>query len=125
MSEPIRDSTKVEPERHRQQEPAEFDVLAKGVQNAHKHWECWLTVEFERLSRGTLRNVLEYSPVFTGLNGFPELPTSFADLEQAELNEIITEINDQPRKILGWATPTEIFNELCSQQTTPTRCTSN
>ena len=46
-------------------------------------------------------------------------------LEQAELNEIITEINDRPRKILDWATPTEIFNELCSQQTTPTRCTSN
>ena len=58
----------------------------------------------------------------------PQIPpkqTSFADLEQAELNEIITEINDRPRKILGWATPTEIFNELCSQQTTPTRCTSN
>ena len=51
--------------------------------------------------------------------------TSFADLEQAELNEIITEINDRPRKVLGWATPAKIFNELCSQQATPICCTSN
>ena len=51
--------------------------------------------------------------------------TSFADLHQVELNEIITEINNRPRKILGWATPAEVFKELCSQQATPTCCTSN
>ena len=34
-------------------------------------------------------------------------------------------IGERPRKILDWATPTEIFNEPCSQQTTPTRRTSN
>ena len=33
--------------------------------------------------------------------------TSFADLEQRELDEIVTEINNRPRKILGWATPAE------------------
>ena len=50
--------------------------------------------------------------------------TSFEDLTQAELDEIITEINNRPRKILGWATPAEIFHELCSTQTTP-RCASD
>lgn len=43
--------------------------------------------------------------------------TSFADLTQAELDEIITEINNRPRKILGWSTPAEVFQELCSTQT--------
>jgi IS30 family transposase len=51
--------------------------------------------------------------------------TSFEDLTQSELDEIITEINNRPRKILGWATPTEAFQELCSEQTTHDRCTSN
>jgi len=41
--------------------------------------------------------------------------TSFENLTQAELNEFITEINNRPRKILGWATPAEVFQELCSQ----------
>lgn len=51
--------------------------------------------------------------------------TSFQDLEQAELDEFITEINNRPRKVLGWATPAEEFQELCSQQATPICCTSN
>jgi IS30 family transposase len=50
--------------------------------------------------------------------------TSFADLDQAELDEIITEINNRPGKILGWATLAEVFNELCSQQATHTCYTS-
>jgi len=41
--------------------------------------------------------------------------TSFENLTQAELKAFITEINDRPRKILGWATLAEIFQELCSQ----------
>lgn len=40
--------------------------------------------------------------------------TSFKDLTQTELDEIIQEINNRPRKILGWATPAEAFGELCS-----------
>ncbi len=40
--------------------------------------------------------------------------TSFADLTQTELDEIIQEINNRPRKVLGWATPAEVFEELCS-----------
>lgn len=40
--------------------------------------------------------------------------SSFENLTQAELNEFITEINNRPRKILGWATPAEVFQELCS-----------
>lgn len=51
--------------------------------------------------------------------------TSFENLTQAELDEIIAEINDRPRKNLGWATPAEVFHELCSQQATTPCCTSN
>lgn len=40
--------------------------------------------------------------------------TSFKDLTQTELDEIIREINNRPRKVLGWATPAEVFWELCS-----------
>lgn len=41
--------------------------------------------------------------------------TSFADLSQEELDEFIWEINNRPRKVLGWATPAEVFQELCSR----------
>lgn len=51
--------------------------------------------------------------------------TSFEDLDQTELDEYVTEINNRPRRILGWATPAEVFKELSSTQTTTTRCTSN
>lgn len=52
--------------------------------------------------------------------------TSFEDLTQEELNEFINEINNRPRKILGWATPAEIFHELAWELTPTTRrCTSN
>lgn len=43
--------------------------------------------------------------------------TSFADLTQEELGEYIHEINNRPRKVLGWLTPAEVFYELCSQET--------
>ena len=49
--------------------------------------------------------------------------TSFAELTQTELDEYITEINNRPRTILGWATPAEVFQELSSKETTPC-CTS-
>ncbi|WBL19631.1 IS30 family transposase [Citricoccus sp. NR2] len=38
--------------------------------------------------------------------------TSFTDLTQEELDEYVWEINNRPRKILDWATPAEIFDEL-------------
>lgn len=52
--------------------------------------------------------------------------TSFDDLTQTELDEIVHEINNRPRKILGWATPAEIFQELAWEPTPTTRrCTSD
>lgn len=38
--------------------------------------------------------------------------TSFTDLDQQELDEYVTEINNRPRKVLGWATPAEVSQEL-------------
>lgn len=38
--------------------------------------------------------------------------TSFEDLEQDEVEAIVWEINNRPRKVLGWATPAEVFQEL-------------
>lgn len=38
--------------------------------------------------------------------------TSFEGLTQQELDEYVNEINNRPRKILGWATPAEVFHEL-------------
>lgn len=40
--------------------------------------------------------------------------TSFTDLTQEELDEYLREINNRPRKVLGWSTPAEVFQELCS-----------
>lgn len=41
--------------------------------------------------------------------------TSFQGLTQTELDEFTHEISNRPRKILGWTTPAEAFQELCSQ----------
>lgn len=37
--------------------------------------------------------------------------TSSADLTQGELDEIVQEVTNRPRKVLGWATPAEVFQE--------------
>ena len=44
--------------------------------------------------------------------------TSFKDLTQQELDEIVNEINNQPRRVLGWHTPNEVFHQLNSTQHT-------
>jgi len=41
--------------------------------------------------------------------------TSFDDVTQEELDEYVKEINNRPRKVLGWSTPAEVFHELCSK----------
>lgn len=40
--------------------------------------------------------------------------TRLDTITEEELADIITEINNRPRKILGWHTPAEIFTQLCS-----------
>jgi len=35
--------------------------------------------------------------------------TSFKNLDQEELNDIVAEINNRPKKCLNWATPEEVF----------------
>ena len=44
--------------------------------------------------------------------------TRFDDLTQEELDAYVNEINNRPRKVLGWRTPAEVFQELCSMETT-------
>ena len=52
--------------------------------------------------------------------------TGFDDLTQAELDDIVREINDTPMKKLGYKTPNEVWDEeitrLQSQDTNPTTC---
>lgn len=45
--------------------------------------------------------------------------TRLDTITDAELADIITEINNRPRKILDWQTPAEVFNHLCSNPATP------
>jgi len=40
--------------------------------------------------------------------------TSFADLTQEELDDIVWEINNRPRKVLNFNTPQEVFNSYLS-----------
>ncbi len=40
--------------------------------------------------------------------------TDFDTIDDEELQDIIEEINNKPRKCLGWSTPKEIFTELSS-----------
>ena len=41
--------------------------------------------------------------------------TRLGVLTQTELDEIVNEINNQPRRVLGWRTPAEVFHQLHSQ----------
>ena len=45
--------------------------------------------------------------------------TRLDTITDAELADIIAEINNRPRKILGWHTPAEVFHRLCSTQPHP------
>jgi IS30 family transposase len=51
--------------------------------------------------------------------------TTFEDLTEDELTAIVQEINNQPRKVLSWATPTEAFNQQLASLHTTTHCASN
>ena len=46
--------------------------------------------------------------------------TDFTKLSQADLDDIVAEINDRPRKCLQWRTPNEIFKQQLAQCSDPT-----
>ena len=50
--------------------------------------------------------------------------TDFSQISEEELQAAVTEINNQPRKCLGWFTPAEAFDEHLHSETTDQCCTS-
>jgi IS30 family transposase len=50
--------------------------------------------------------------------------TSFDNLTQTELDDIVEEINNRPLKVLHWATPAEAFNQQLQSHQATTRCAS-
>ena len=50
--------------------------------------------------------------------------TDFSQIDEEELQTAIGEINNQPRKCLGWLTPAEVFEEHLHLETTGQCCTS-
>lgn len=50
--------------------------------------------------------------------------TDLTSVSEEELQEVITEINNQPRKCLGWKTPNEAFQEHLQSTPANQRCTS-
>lgn len=50
--------------------------------------------------------------------------TDFSNLTEEELQEIVSEINNQPRKCLGWRTAQEAFTTELHSLVTDQRCTS-
>ena len=50
--------------------------------------------------------------------------TDFTQISETELQDVITEINNQPRKCLGWKTPSEAFQQQLNSQAANQCCTS-
>ena len=50
--------------------------------------------------------------------------TDFTQITESDLQTVITAINDQPRKCLGWLTPAEVFQEHLNSEQTGQCCTS-
>jgi transposase, IS30 family len=73
----------------------------------------YFAVPYSAWQRGTNEHfngrIRKYLPKRTPLN----------TITDQEFADIITEINNRPRKVLGWHTPTEVFTHLCTTQTTP------
>jgi IS30 family transposase len=71
----------------------------------------YFSVPYSAWQRGSNEHfngrIRKYLPKRTRLETIPD----------EEIADIITEINNRPRKILGWKTPAEVFTELCA--TTP------
>lgn len=84
-------------------------------------------VRHQELTEATSMEVYFADPYASGQRGTNEntngllrryLPkkTSFRNLSQGELNDIVAEINNRPRKCLGYATPHELFIEYTNER---------
>jgi IS30 family transposase len=93
----------------------------------HRHWETadrlgmdtYFADPYSAYQRGTNEH-------FNGrIRRYLPKGTSFDDLTETELDAIVQDINNQPRKVLGWATPAEAFNQQLTLLQATTRRTSS
>jgi IS30 family transposase len=89
-------------------------TLDNGSENHRHHgldllaMPCYFTDPYCSWQKGTVEH-------FNGrLRRYLPKGTDFTTITQADLDQIIDEINNKPLEILGWATPAEVFHQLCS-----------
>ena len=89
-------------------------TLDNGSEN-HRHYELdqlampvWFADPYSSWQRGSNEH-------FNGvLRRYIPKGASLADITDTDLTDIIHDINNRPLKCLGWDTPAEAFEELCS-----------
>jgi IS30 family transposase len=108
-------------------ESARLTVTMDNGTEFHRHYEVADTLgidtyfadPYSSWQRGTNEH-------FNGrIRRYTPKGTDFADINEGELQDIIDEINNQPRKCLDWATPAEAFTQHLHSTQTTTRCTSD
>jgi IS30 family transposase len=89
-------------------------TLDNGSENHHHHgldllaMPTYFTDPYCSWQKGTIEH-------FNGrLRRYLPKGTDFTTISQTDLDQIVADINNQPLEILGWATPAEVFNQLCS-----------
>ena len=70
-----------------------------------------------------MRTFLIRHSYFTGVNSFasPQFSkgTRFDEVTQEGLNEYVSDMKNQSRKLFGWLTPAEVFHERSSKGRPP------
>jgi IS30 family transposase len=89
-------------------------TLDNGTEN-HLHYrldELAMTTYFTDPYCSWQKGTIEH---FNGrLRRYLPKGTDFTTITQTDLDHIINDINNQPLQILSWATPAEVFHQLCS-----------